>query len=228
MEIINYTRYSTEDLQVLIRTVEAFSGFSSWRPNIAQLVFKEFDPKNAYITTRAHRWNATAPKEKRYVAKTRWSDLAAVGLLVPSKIYENPLEALAQGDEEVAPAEMVAKIVEALMGRANVAPYNAKVSTAHLSLRVLKKAATKKPKVDPTEIDTARKSHTERNLRGFNWDVQRAQREVSKGYAKHISAAGHHLRAEQTRLEPIRVAFKEAMAALARLESIVSAVGAAV
>ena len=228
MEIINYTRYSTEDLQVLIRTVEAFSGFSSWRPNIAQLVFKEFDPKNAYITTRAHRWNATAPKEKRYVAKTRWSDLAAVGLLVPSKIYENPLEALAQGDEEVAPAEMVAKIVETLMGRANVAPYNAKVSTAHLSLRVLKKAATKKPKVDQREIDTARKSHTERNLRGFNWDVQRAQREVSKGYAKHITAAGHHLRAEQTRLEPIRVAFKEAMAALARLESIVSAVGAAV
>jgi hypothetical protein len=227
MEIVNYTRYSTEDLQVLIRTVEAFSGFSSWRPNIAQLVFKEFDPKNAYITTRAHRWNGAA-KEKRYVAKTRWSDLAAVGLLVPGKIYENPLEALSQGDGEVAPADMVAKIVEALMGRANVTPYNAKVSTAHLSLRVLKKAATKKPKVDPTEIDTARKSHTQRNLRGFNYDVRRAQREVSKGYAKHISAAGHHLRAEQTRLEPIRVAFKEAMAAMARLESIITAIETAV
>ena len=227
MEIVNYTRYSTEDLQVLIRTVEAFSGFSSWRPNIAQLVFKEFDPKNAYITTRAHRWNGAA-KEKRYVAKTRWSDLAAVGLLVPGKIYENPLEALSQGDGEVAPADMVAKIVEALMGRANVTPYNAKVSTAHLSLRVLKKAATKKPKVDPTEIDTARKSHTQRNLRGFNYDVRRAQREVSKGYAKHISAAGHHLRAEQTRLEPIRVAYKEAMAAMARLESIITAIETAV
>ena len=228
MEIVNYTRYSTEDLQVLIRTVEAFSGFSSWRPNIAQLVFKEFDPKNAYITTRYHRWNATEPKEKRYVSKTRWSDLTAVGLLVPGKIYENPLEALSQGDGEVAPADMVAKIVEALMGRANVTPYNAKVSTAHLSLRVLKKAATKKPKVDPTEIDTARKSHTQRNLRGLNWDVRRAQREVSKGYAKHISAAGHHLRAEQTRLEPIRVAFKEAMAAMARLESIITAIETAV
>ena len=227
MEIVNYTRYSTEDLQVLIRTVEAFSGFSSWRPNIAQLVFKEFDPKNAYITTRAHRWNGAA-KEKRYVAKTRWSDLTAVGLLVPGKIYENPLEALSQGDGEVAPADMVAKIVEALMGRANVTPYNAKVSTAHLSLRVLKKAATKKPKVDPTEIDTARKSHTQRNLRGFNYDVRRAQREVSKGYAKHISAAGHHLRAEQTRLEPIRVAYKEAMAAMARLESIITAIETAV
>ena len=137
MEIVNYTRYSTEDLQVLIRTVEAFSGFSSWRPSIAQLVFKEFDPKNAYITTRSHRWNATAPKEKRYVSKTRWSDLTAVGLLVPGKIYENPLEALSQGDGEVAPADMVAKIVETLIGRANVAPYNAKVSRENMCLLLM-------------------------------------------------------------------------------------------
>ena len=51
---------------------------------------------------------------------------------------------------------------------------------------------------------------------------------MSKGYAKHISAAGHHLRAEQTRLEPIRAAYAEAMAAMARLESIITAIETAV
>jgi hypothetical protein len=228
MEIINYTRYSTEDLQAMVRTVEAFSGFSSWRPGIAKLVFKEFDPKNPYITTRQHRYNPGAPKEKRYVSKMLWRDMTAVGLIVPGKLFANPLEALALGNLEVAPADMVAKIVETLVGRANVAPYNAKLATSHLSLRVLKKAETKKPKADPTEIDEARKSRTQRNLQDLSYDVRRAQREVRKGYAKHVSAATHHLRAKQTRLEPIRVAYKEAMDAMARLEATIDSIASEV
>jgi hypothetical protein len=228
MEIINYTRYSTEDLQVLIRTVEAFSGFSSWRPNITQLVFKEFDPKNPYITTHTHRRNPAAPKEKRYVTKTRWRDLTSVGLLVPGKLFGSPLEALALGNLETAPADMVAKVVETLLGRANVTPYNAKVTTSHLSLRIMKKAATKKPKVDPVEINVSREAHTRRNLRAFGWDVRKAQKEVSKGYAKHISAAEHHLKAQKSRLEPLRVAYKEAMDAMARLEAFINSTEASV
>lgn len=221
MDIINYTRYSTEDLQRIVRFIEARQGFATWRTD--RLVFQEFDPKNPFITDRRRWRNTTGEKVKRYVSKMRWVAMDSISLLVPSKIYENPLEALVQDDAALAPADMLVQIGNSLLDRCNIGSYNSKLTGGDLpSLRVLDRPETKKPKADPKKVEGARREYIKRNLRGFAWDTRRAVREMSKGYNKQIKAAAHHLKAEKGRLASIDSAFSDAITALAHLEAIIN------
>lgn len=222
MEITNYTRYSTEDLQRIVRVIETMSGFTAWRTD--KIVFKEFDPKNPYITNRRS-WGqqANEQKQKRYVSKMRWVDMGSISLLIPSKIYENPLEALVQDDTALAPVAMLVQIGNALLDRTNIGSYGSKLTGGDLpSLRVLERPETKKPKLDKDKVEGARKEYAKRNIRSFGWTTRRAMSELAKSHKNDIKAAGHHLREQKSRLDSINAAYADALVALSRLEAVIN------
>jgi hypothetical protein len=224
MEITNYTHYSTDDLKSLINLIEKRADFVAWRTDSA-FVFTEFDPKNPYIHDRSYRWNKNAPKTKRYVAKMRWAALSSIGLLVPRKIYENPLEALVQDDIALAPEGMVVQILATLLDRCSIGSYGHQYTGANVpSLRVLENVETKRPKSDPKKIEGERKVYIKRNLRGFAYDARRAGRELTKGYNKQVKAAAFHLKAEKDRLASVDAAFNDAVTALAQLEAAINVI----
>lgn len=231
MEIINYTHYSTEDLKQFVAHIESEKGFQKWRTD-GPLVFQEFDPKNPYITDR-RRWslNKSGDKAKRFVSKMRWADMNSISLLVPRKIFDNPIQALTQDENVTAPAGMIEQIVLALRERRH-SDFIAMRETAdvalNLPLRVLDKVEAKKPKTDKKAIEGARKEYIKRNLRHFGWETRKAARELTKGHQKQVKAAAHHLREEKFRLDAIDIAFSDAVRALARLESVINTIETAV
>jgi hypothetical protein len=213
MEIINYTHYSTEDIKTIVDKVAASEGFTGW--GIDQLTLTEFNPKNPYESRgRSYHYNNTGAKVKKYTSKMRWSVRGSLSLLVPAKIYENPLEALSQGEVQNAPAAMVKAIVLALRERANFNHYNAHTPEAEgLILRVLPKAEQRRPK---SGIDTleSRNTYARRNLSAPCYDARRAIRELSASQKKNLKSARTHLKDRAKLVDPVDVAINNAIHAL--------------
>jgi hypothetical protein len=215
MNIINYTHYHTDDIRSIAEHVEKFPGFSGWA--VDQLVFTEFDPKNPYESSgRRYRYSNSGAPVKKYTSKMRWADRARLSLLVPSKIYENPLEALAQGEDQFAPKAMVAAIVVALRERANGINYNAKVGAELPGLRVLGKVEQKRP-MSNSDTLTQRNTYARRNLGVPSYDARRAIRELAACQKKNLKAARTHLKERAGLVDPVEAAIIDAINALGRV-----------
>ena len=215
MDIINYTHYCTDDIRNIVARVEKLYGFTGW--SVEQLVFNEFDPKNPYLPeVRRYRYSATPEREKKYVSKQRWADRTRISLLVPSKIYDNPIEALAQGETATAPAAMVQAIYAALRDRANGIGYNDKTPTDLPDLRVLQTVEQKRPKSNADTLKQ-RNVYARRNLGVPVYDARRAIRELAACQKKNLKAARTHLKERAGLVDPVEAAIVDALHALTRV-----------
>lgn len=229
MDIINYTRYSTEALQKIVSVVESMQDFRNWRMP-GPLVFKEFDPKNPYITERRRRWNVNGePLERRYVSKMSWRDMSSISLLVPRKLHDNPMEALVQDESNmVAPVAMVEQLAKNLRDRTNFSSYGLKIEGLP-ELPVFAKPETKLVKTVTAEAERqVRNDHARRNIKSIAWDARAAARNLHKAHSKHLKVARTHLKDRKSILDEAEQMYREAMVALARFEMVLNQAEAAV
>jgi len=217
MELTNYTRYNTEDLQKIVDHVSQLNGFKAWA--VDKLVFSEFDPKNPNLPGRRWGHGGGDKPVKKYIAKMCWSDRSRIALLVPSKIYDNPLEALAQNEEELAPVAMLKAVVGAVRDRGDGSHYRHDdngIEVGGLTLRVMKKAAQRKPKSND-DTRAMRNTYARRNLDVPSYDARRAIRELSNCQKKYLKAARTHLKERAGLVDPVEAAIIDAINALGRV-----------
>jgi hypothetical protein len=213
MEITNYTRYNTDDIKAMVDSIQLESSFTGWRSGISTLTISEFNPSNAYITVRSY--NQATKQHKRYVSKTVWSRPGQMSILTPTKIYENPLEELVQNGEQEVPKAMLQAVMLSLRNRANYTDYKASSAPipAHLRLRVMKKAATKKPKSDKSAV-AAREEYAARNIRVVQWSAHKCAGELRRLAKKHLGVTETHLKERKHMVQPLRDAVLAAELAL--------------
>ena len=213
MEITNYTRYNTDDIKAMVDSIQLENSFVGWRAGISTLTISEFNPSNAYITVRSY--NQPTKQRKRYVAKTVWARPGQMSILTPTKIYENPLEELVQNGEQEVPKAMLTAVYENLRHRAHYSDYNAssKAIPADLRLRVMKKAAIKKPKSEKSAV-AAREEYAARNVRVVQWSAHKCERQMRRLAKKHLGVAETHLKERKHMVQPLRDAVLAAELAL--------------
>jgi len=243
MNIINYTRYNTGDLQDIVNRIESHPAFIGWRIAADKsLTVTEFDPANPYVNTRSMRWNKSEAPVKRYVAKGTWGVPQNIALLIPAKIYENALESLTQAasedGEQLVPKAMLTAFIEALQGRLKYPAYNGLVSQevniissgldTGLRIRINKKPELKKPKTSPSAAADARKLYAQQNVRMVRWTAEKSRSELIRLARKHFPVADTHLKGRVQLLDPVRVAVLEAETALQKAIEAMSAFESAV
>ena len=218
MNIINYTRYNTEDLQAIVERIEQMPGYKGWRIAAGTaLTVSEFDPADLYYKQK--RWMASSPKVKKYVGKLSWSLPHKLSLLNPTKVYENALEAFSQAGaddgEQLAPQAMLLAVISTLRDRLTYESHtSAEVPTAGLKLRINKKSALKKPKGDAKEAQENRVMYAMNNVKMVRWHAGHSQKELHRLADKHFPVTETHLRGRTHLLEPLREAVKAAEEAL--------------
>jgi hypothetical protein len=221
MNIINYTRYNTGDLQDIVHRIESHPNFGGWRiPADRPLTVSEFDPKNPYISTRSSRWNKNEKLKKRYIAKGAWGAPHLMSLITPRKMYENPLEDLASAAEDegekTVPVEMLNAVIVAFQERLTYpGNVNVRVNPSGLQIRVNKKPAEKKPKQLTASVER-RNNYAVANVKSVRWEAERALRELHGRAKKHFPVAETHLKEDRYRIDPLRQAVQEAEAAISR------------
>jgi len=215
MDIINYTHYHTDDIRSIMARVEQLHGFTAW--GVDQLVLTEFNPKNPYLNaSRRYRFGATHERVKKYTSKMRWADRSRLSLLVPSKLYDNPLEALSQGEVQLAPVALSVALYVALRERANGIGYNVKNENDLPHLRVLETAPQKRPKSNNDTL-AMRNTYARRNLGVPVYDARRAIRELTASQKKNLKAARTHLKERAGLVDPVNDAIIDAINALTRV-----------
>lgn len=212
VEITNYTRYNTDDIKAMVDSIQLANSFTGWRAGISTLTISEFNPSNAYITVRSY--NQPTKQLKRYVAKTVWARPGQMSILTPTKIYENPLEELVQNGEQEVPTAMATAVYESLRNRATFSTYKAEFAKPPgMSLRVMKKAATKKPKSEKSAV-AAREEYAARNIRVVQWSAHKCESELRRLGKKHLGVAQTHLKERKDMVQPLRDAVLAAELAL--------------
>jgi hypothetical protein len=212
MEITNYTRYNTDDIKAMVDSIQLENSFTGWRSGISTLTISEFNPSNAYITVRSY--NQPTKQLKRYVAKTVWARPGQMSILTPSKIYENPLEELVKDGEQEVPKPMAMAVYENLRNRANFSTYKAEFAPPlSLRLRVMKKAAIRKPKSEKSAV-AARGEYASRNVRVVQWSAHKCESELRRLARKHLGVTETHLKERKHLVQPLRDAVLAAELAL--------------
>jgi hypothetical protein len=174
-EIKNYTRYNTEDLLALFDAAESElrgRGLSPQRVESpyrmgvidAVVSFKDYSPSDSF-TTKSH-WDNDARRYisyelRRYVKEVEtWKPSPNIRLIPPSKIYTNPMEALAStaGDEVIPRAMMEAlaeRIATLYRGGAEIVAL-----LAGMTVRIMPKRAATVDKAEKERVarDAARKT----------------------------------------------------------------------
>jgi hypothetical protein len=227
MEITNYTRYNTDDIRAILARIEKESTFTGWRNGMASLTISEFNPSNPYVTVRSGPSNR-AVQVKRYVSKTMWARPGQMSILTPGKIYENPLQELVQEGEKEVPKDMVQAVAASLWFRAHRTTWSANAPNyADMRIRVMKKAAEKKPKNEKSAVE-ARDTFAKRNVQIVEWASTKAHHEVKRLAKKHLGVAGTHLKDRKHLVQPLLDAVADAESALDRVTSIARSLSAAI
>ena len=227
MEIKNYTRYNTDDIRAILERIEKESNFTGWRNGMQTLIISEFNPSNPYVTVRSGPSNRSV-QVKRYVSKTMWGRPGQVSILTPGKIYENPLQELVQEGEQEVPKDMVQAIGASLWARGHRMAWSANAPNyADMRIRVMKKAAEKKPKNEKSAVE-ARDTFAKRNVQVVEYTAARARHELHRLSKKHIGVAGTHLKDRKHLLQPLLDAVADADRALDRVTSIARSLAATI
>jgi hypothetical protein len=227
MEIKNYTRYNTDDIRAILERIEKESNFTGWRNGMQTLTISEFNPSNPYVTARSGPSNR-AVQVKRYVSKTMWSRPGQMSILTPGKIYENPLQELVQEGEQEVPKDMVQAVAASLWARGHRTAWSANAPNyADMPIRVMKKAAEKKPKNEKSAVE-ARDTFAKRNVQIVEWAARKGHNEVRRLAQKHLGVAETHLKARAYLVQPLRDAVADAERALARVTSIAQSLSAGI
>ena len=227
MEITNYTRYNTDDIRAILERIEKESNFTGWRNGMQTLTISEFNPSNPYVTARSGPSNR-AVQVKRYVSKTMWSRPGQMSILTPGKIYENPLQELVQEGEQEVPKDMVQAIGASLWARGHRTAWSANAPNyADMRIRVMKKAAEKKPKNEKSAVE-ARDTFAKRNVQIVEWASIKAHNEVKRLAKKHLGIAETHLKDRKHLVQPLQDAVADAKRALDRVTSIARSLSAAI
>lgn len=227
MEITNYTRYNTDDIRAILERIEKESNFTGWRNGMQTLTINEFNPSNPYVTAWSGPSNR-AVQMKRYVSKTVWSRPGQMSMLTPGKIYENPLQELVQEGEQEVPKDMVQAIGASLWARGHRIAWSGNAPDyADMRIRVMKKAAQKKPKNEKSAVE-ARDTYAKRNVRLVEWAACRGNNEVRRLDQKHLGVAETHLKDRAHLVQPLRDAVADAERALARVTSIAQSLSASI
>lgn len=225
MEINNYTRYNTDDIRAILERIEKESNFTGWRNGMQTLTINEFNPSNPYVTTRS---GYATVQTKRYVSKTMWSRPGQMSMLTPGKIYENPLQELVQEGEQEVPKDMVQAIGASLWTRGHRTAWTSNAPNyADMRIRVMKKAAQKKPKNEKSAVE-ARDKYAKTNVQTLEWASSRAYNEVRRLAQKHLGVAETHLKDRAHLVQPLRDAVADAERALARVTSIAQSLSASI
>ena len=167
--ILNYTRYSTEDLVRLVQHIENAvpraecdaSGKPRMHSNVAQaavdgerivMVFRDFTgtPKYEYDYSGGQR----KQKQRLFLARGRWKTPTHFRCLPPEKLHENPLAALSDGmaGQPQVPAVMVAELANRIINYFQAWGYRygkteiAKPDISGLTVRIESKRAANAPK----------------------------------------------------------------------------------
>ena len=227
MEITNYTRYNTDDIKAILKRIEMEPTFTGWRNGMATLTISEFNPSNPYVTVRSGPSNR-AVQVKRYVSKTMWARPWQMSILTPGKIYENPLQELVQEGEQEVPKDMVQAVAASLWARAHRTTWSAGAPNyADMRIRVMKKAAEKKPKNEKSAVE-ARDTFAKRNVQIVEWASTKARGEVSRLAKKHLGVAETHLKDRKHLVQPLQDAVADAERALDRVTRIARSLSAAI
>ena len=227
MEITNYTRYNTDDIRAILARIEKESTFTGWRNGMDTLTISEFNPSNPYVTVRSGPSNR-AVQVKRYVSKTMWARPGQMSILTPGKIYENPLQELVQEGEQEVPKDMVQAVAASLWFRAHRTTWSANAPNyADMRIRVMKKAAEKKPKNEKSAVE-ARDTFAKKNVQVVEWTAARARHELQRLSKKHLGVAGTHLKDRKHLVQPLLDAVADAESALDRVTSIARSLSAAI
>ena len=227
MEITNYTRYNTDDIRAILARIEKESTFTGWRNGMASLTISEFNPSNPYVTVRSGPSNR-AVQVKRYVSKTMWARPFQMSILTPGKIYENPLQELVQEGEQEVPKDMVQAVAASLWFRAHRTTWSANAPNyADMPIRVMKKAAEKKPKNEKSAVE-ARDTFAKKNVQVVEWTAARARHELQRLSKKHLGIAETHLKDRKHLVQPLLDAVADAESALDRVTSIARSLSAAI
>ena len=239
MNIINYTRYNTSDLQAIVDRIDSHPAFTGWRiaPD-KSLTLTEFDPSNPYVNTRSMRWNKSEVPVKRYIAKGTWGVPQNISLLIPAKIYENALESLTQAamedGEQLVPKAMLTALIEGLQARLKYPAYNGthhpdvNIISEGLRIRINKKPELKRPKTSPSAAADSRKLYAQQNVRMVRWTAERSRSELIRLARKHFPVTETHLKGRTQLLDAVRVAVLEAETALQKAIEAMSAFESAV
>lgn len=179
-EIKNYTRYNTEDLLALFEAAESElrgKGLSPQRVEShyglgvidAVVSFKDYSPSDSF-TTKSH-WDNEARRYisyalRRYVKEVEnWKPSPNIRIIPPSKIYTNPLEALAStAVDEVIPRAMMETLAERIATLYRDGQYPQLVALlAGMTVRIMPKRAATVDKAEKERVarDAARKTWRE-------------------------------------------------------------------
>jgi hypothetical protein len=165
---------------------------------------------------------------KRYVSKTMSARPGQMSILTPGKIYENPLQELVQEGEQEVPKDMVQAVAASLWARGHRTTWSANAPNyADMPIRVMKKAAGKKPKNEKSAVE-ARDTFAKRNVQIVEWASTKARGEVSRLAKKHLGVAETHLKDRKHLVQPLQDAVADAERALDRVTSIARSLSAAI
>jgi hypothetical protein len=96
-----------------------------------------------------------------------------------------------------------------------------------MPIRVMKKAAEKKPKNEKSAVE-ARDTFAKRNVQIVEWAARKGHNEVRRLAQKHLGVAETHLKARAYLVQPLRDAVADAERALARVTSIAQSLSAGI
>ena len=201
----NFTRYNTQDLEALVAAIEgqikAFNGTVSLRNNVPEI---EFTIYTGGGTEKKRIWNAKSntysyQNVRKYVGKANWSQYGRIALLPPDRLFDNPIEALANADtqEPVAPVAFVLAVAEHVVHRYEI-PYLKnnvrfelnKDALSGARIRINGAVAAKRTKSDARQLRLAK---AQKRVDASRYEMRQALMYMRRA-VNHMSGLDYHLK----------------------------------
>jgi hypothetical protein len=228
MTIKNYTRYNTEDLLALANRWEKTlldNGHRSLatlkppvirpdHPNDGKIIFRDYSPTHPFTERRVwsgHRSEVVRERNYAYTHTNYSSDGGEIAIILPGKIYVDPIEALTSmsADEPQIPFDMfktlwrrISDMYLAERRDEAVRKLNERSVPTDLAVRLSEKRGAKRPKADG--ITVAREK-----LRSKLWTVvyyqERSVKEIERAIRGMVIANRHATRGEMPTLDEDRL-----------------------
>ena len=204
MPMKNFTRYNTPDLEALIAAIEAqikaFNGTVNLRNNVTEIEFTIYTGRG---TEKKRSWNAknntyVYSNVRKYVGKANWSMYGRIALLPPDRLFDNPIEALANADtqEPVAPVAFVISVAEHICSKYEI-PYSRntrfdldKDALSGLLIRINGAVAARRSKSDARQVRLVK---AQKRVAAARYEVRQALGYMRRA-VNHMSGLDYHLK----------------------------------